>query len=957
MKRKKVMSLVLSVMLLLGMMPVQQIHASVMETELWSDDFEGASDGAELYECDGWYAANSYIPTGESNNNVYTTKSEGSNTVASFVKGPNDGQSRLWAAHEIAAPTGTEKITLQFKLRSNSGSGAFEIGFANGTQWPSNGNLRIVLDSNTILWRPGLGGSWTSEARLGTTGSWNDIEVIVEPQKDQNGTVRGMISVKVNGQARGGDWMNSTGLGAAYTPTAVGFGWVRTQSVGADLDIDDISCTVGYSVPFALAEQGELEQIEPSEPLRLNFTGAIDAASLSSATVTLADPDIFVTKTAVAADDPNALLVTFNRSLNFSTRYALSVSGVSESGGGTMEAATIHFVTRGRRTHLSSPRFYKQYGEATQQAVSTFEADTLTAVLEYQNENEPFSAVAIAAVTDGDRVVRVTCKSAEIGTSGQVELPVDTTGGTELTVYLWKNLQACEPVSQAVTLHASGINAPSFRQAATVNAVKATMLYDSYQLSVNCEADSGETGLLLLKPNVTPENVTAENINEAVAAVAQIDVAKTYTHTYSSTMVAEGQYTYTLLAGGKTTPVQLYSTTVLKAALTAVASADSGELKALLAGEKAIMGTVLLNDVLQLDLTVYNALQNQQSALDAVAKKTYASIEACKTAVNAAVAAQAETEKQQAVLLTNENAADWSELEALLREGNTQGLISLDFDGDYQKLSNANKVLLYKHLAEDEVFNSLEEVSEAFAEWVKALSTTTSTTRPSGGGGGGGGSSSKGGTTLSFSTSPSTNQNNAATNNTPTNNTPTTTFEDCESVSWAQEVIEALAEQNIINGTGDGRFEPEKTVTREEFLKMLMQALKLNSGDATTTQFEDVPQNAWYAPYVAAAASIGLVSGVTETSFGVGNDISRADMAVLCARALAMNGITLSQQETESFADYDSIASYAAESVSLLQRAGLMSGMDDNCFMPQASANRAMAAKLIYNMLQTIKGE
>lgn len=954
MKNKKTISIFLSLVFMMTLLPLPNVWAANIETTLWTENFEGAIDGAELYECNGWYAANSYVPSGETNNNIYTTKNEGSNTVASFVKGPNAGQSRQWAAHEIAAPTGTEKITLQFKLRSNSGSGAFEIGFANGTQWPSNGNLRIALDSNTILWRPGLGGSWTSEARLGAAGSWNDIEIIIEPHKDQNGTVRGMISVKVNGQARGGDWMNSTGLGTVYTPTAVGFGWVRTQSVGADLDIDDISCTVGYSVPFALTEQGELEQIEPSEPLRLNFTGAIDAASLSSATVTLADPDIFVTKTEVAADDPNALLVTFNRSLNFDTRYALSVSGVSENGGGTMEAATIHFVTRGRRTHLSSPRFYKQYGEATQQAVSTFEADTLTAVLEYQNENEPFSAVAIAAVTDGDRLVNVTCKSAEIGTSGQVELPVDTTGGTELTVYLWKNLQACEPVSQAVTLHASGINAPSFRQAATVNAVKATMLYDSYQLSVNCEADSGETGLLLLKPNVTPKNVTTENINEAVAAVAQIDVAKTYTHTYNPTMVADGQYTYTLLVGGKTTSVRLYSTTVLKAALAAVASADSGELKALLAGEKVITGTVLLNDVLQLDLTAYNALQNQQSALDAVAKKTYASIEACKTAVNAAVAAQAETEKKQATLLTNVNDADWSELEALLREGNTQGLISLDFDGDYQKLSNANTVLLYKHLAEDEVFNSLEEVSEAFAKWVKTLITTTSATRPSGGGGG---SSSKGGTTLSFSTSPSTNQNNAATNNTATNNTPTTTFKDCESVSWAQEAIEALAGQNIINGTGDGRFEPEKTVTREEFLKMLMQALKLNSDNATTTQFEDVPQNAWYASYVAAATSIGLVNGVTETSFGVGNSISRADMAVLCVRALAINGVALSQQETESFADYDSIASYAAESVSLLQRAGLMSGMDDNCFMPQASANRAMAAKLIYNMLQTIKGE
>ncbi len=948
MKNKKAISIFLSLVFVMTLLPLPNVWAANIETTLWTENFEGASDGSSLSDRADWEMANSYVPSGESNNNTYTIKQDGSNMVANFVKGPNAGQSRQWAARAIQAPEGTEKITISFKIRSNSGTGSLEVGFANGNQWAPNGNLRISFDSNQLLWRPGMGSVWTSEARMGATGSWNDILIVVEPKRAQNGNVRGFFSVTVNGQSRGGDWMNSGGLSAAYTPTALGLGWVRTQSVGADLDIDDITVSAAYSVPFELSDKTVRTQIEPEEPLRLTFSGAIDAASLASARISLDDPDIFVAQTAVAADDPNSLLVTFNRSLAFEKSYVLSVSGISESGGLAMTPTDFEFKTRARRTNIETPRFYQNYGSPSQQALTSFSEGTVTTVLNYQNENEPFSATALVAVTKDNRLVKLSCQTANVADTGNLTLSVDTTGGSEMSVYLWKSLTTCEPFSRVVTLSSQGLHESEFVQAAKVTSLKADMKYDSYQLSVKTEGESGDVGMLLLKPGYTPEGLTAEAAQEAVLYVSQAELEKTFTYTYDPAAIIAGQYAHTVLAGGKTATVQLFSASVLGAALSAVQSTDAKGLAKLLAGERSVVDGVLLNDVLGLSLTDYSALKNQEAALTAVAGKSHGTIEALKTALQTAISAQAEKEKQQAALLASVNSANWDELEALLTEGSQENLIELDFDGDYKKLSRDNRVLLYKHLAEDETFASLEAVSTAFDKWVDALSESASVSRPSGGGGGGG-SSSKGGTTMSFpaaTTKPT---------QTPSETAPTQSFSDCEAVSWAKDAIEALAKQNIINGTGDGHFEPEKSVTREAFLKMLVLALELKGVGATP--FKDVPQDAWYAPYVAAAVDNGLISGVSETSFGVGSYMSRADMAVVCARALALKGITLSQTEAEPFSDSANIPSYAAESVRLLQCAGLMNGVGDNCFEPYGTTNRAMAAKMIYSLIQMAKGE
>ena len=175
-------------------------------------------------------------------------------------------------------------------------------------------------------------------------------------------------------------------------------------------------------------------------------------------------------------------------------------------------------------------------------------------------------------------------------------------------------------------------------------------------------------------------------------------------------------------------------------------------------------------------------------------------------------------------------------------------------------------------------------------------------------------------------------------------------FSDLEDAAWAQLAIQALSARGIINGVDDTHFEPNRSVTREEFVKLLIGLLQLElpSGE---TPFDDVERDAWYAPYVAAAYQNGLVAGVSDTAFGTGDAITREDLAVLIYRAAQTRGIVLKQtQERAEFTDDAHIAAYAKDAVYALQQAGIINGMGGGAFAPRETATRAAAAKVVYGL-------
>ncbi|MBE5038990.1 S-layer homology domain-containing protein [Ructibacterium gallinarum] len=175
-------------------------------------------------------------------------------------------------------------------------------------------------------------------------------------------------------------------------------------------------------------------------------------------------------------------------------------------------------------------------------------------------------------------------------------------------------------------------------------------------------------------------------------------------------------------------------------------------------------------------------------------------------------------------------------------------------------------------------------------------------------------------------------------------------FSDLTDYPWAQVQIVSLAKRGILNGTGDGKFEPERPVCREEFVKMLIAGFGLSvEGEAT---FADVEPDAWYAAYVGAGVKHGLVYGISDTEFGVGQWIRREDAAVLIYRAMQNQALEMEQTQVHSFVDQESISGYAAEAVGVLSGASILQGNDQGYFLPDASLTRAEAAVMLYRVLE-----
>jgi len=175
-------------------------------------------------------------------------------------------------------------------------------------------------------------------------------------------------------------------------------------------------------------------------------------------------------------------------------------------------------------------------------------------------------------------------------------------------------------------------------------------------------------------------------------------------------------------------------------------------------------------------------------------------------------------------------------------------------------------------------------------------------------------------------------------------------FSDLESVPWAKEAIEALAAKGVVSGPGDGTFRPGNNVTRAEFIKMLMMAFDLVDKNAVST-FSDVKTGMWYYEAIATAEKLGIVKGKGDGSFGVNEQITRQDMAVMAYRVALILEMNLGTGSGGAqFADKSDISSYALEAVAAMQEKGIINGIGDNRFAPKNNATRAEAAVIIYRL-------
>jgi hypothetical protein len=167
---------------------------------------------------------------------------------------------------------------------------------------------------------------------------------------------------------------------------------------------------------------------------------------------------------------------------------------------------------------------------------------------------------------------------------------------------------------------------------------------------------------------------------------------------------------------------------------------------------------------------------------------------------------------------------------------------------------------------------------------------------------------------------------------------------------WAKNVVEELAVKNIISGRAPELYVPNGTITRAEFATLLVQTLQLE-GDIKVT-FADVDIKDWYYQYVNVAALHGLVSGVGDGKFNPNANITRQDMAIMIVKAYEKMLGTPVKSVAVDIKDLSDVSQYAKDRVLAARFNRLIGGYPDGTFKPLANATRAEAAQMIRNLLE-----
>lgn len=251
----------------------------------------------------------------------------------------------------------------------------------------------------------------------------------------------------------------------------------------------------------------------------------------------------------------------------------------------------------------------------------------------------------------------------------------------------------------------------------------------------------------------------------------------------------------------------------------------------------------------------------------------------------------------------------------------------------YLQMNNTDTV--DKAMFEAKPYGSLTEVTQKLKSAVDAADNSKGTT--SRGTGGGGTSSYVPGNAIKNET-----------NNTVTDNS---LFKDVTGGYWAKESIEKLAKKGIVNGKTDDMFCPDEPIKREEFVKLIVGAAGLNV-DGENDSFTDTDKSTWYSKYLFAAYNAGLITGRDDGSFGIGETLTRQDMATMVYRVLSKNSQSADVTNKPNFDDYELISEYARESVAVLSKLGIINGMDNNLFAPFETATRAQAAQIICKLMK-----
>ena len=166
---------------------------------------------------------------------------------------------------------------------------------------------------------------------------------------------------------------------------------------------------------------------------------------------------------------------------------------------------------------------------------------------------------------------------------------------------------------------------------------------------------------------------------------------------------------------------------------------------------------------------------------------------------------------------------------------------------------------------------------------------------------------------------------------------------------WAKDAINYVVEKGYFKGIGNNQFAPEAPISRGDFVTVLGRMAGIDPNQYSKNTFKDVGRT-YYTPYIIWAAENGIVQGAGDGIFQPKRDISREEMATIMAKYLKVVNKNLKEKSQATFPDQGTISSWAKDAVNEMAKLGLVKGNEKGNFAPKGIFTRAQVAQVLYNV-------
>lgn len=216
------------------------------------------------------------------------------------------------------------------------------------------------------------------------------------------------------------------------------------------------------------------------------------------------------------------------------------------------------------------------------------------------------------------------------------------------------------------------------------------------------------------------------------------------------------------------------------------------------------------------------------------------------------------------------------------------------------------------------------------------------------------------GTPDGMKTYPCTTNDCAITIREPETIRPSQMFSDIPDGAWYEEAVAAVVREGYFLGTGNGMFSPQSPMTRAMFVTVLSRMEGIEETAYSGTAFSDVPTGEWYSASVQWASEHGIVEGVGEGRFDPEGRVTREQMATILYRYAAYASVDVSAADASkfhAFGDKDEVSSWAVNAMIWATANGIINGTTQGTgvvIAPKDSATRAQVAQIVKNYRENV---